>query len=193
MKTTHKLYTFILTLFMIGFVTLSFGQTVRVEANEDVVASSDVIINIGDAPIPVSKYGEDVDINIALVNDGKDNAYDVKITPILDSSTDIFPYEIKQMNYERPTVKEIGENGLTLKGTEEEKSRDNRLYRVTPYTFTTRIDAPSGYTKISFLISYRPGEDSPRESVTRDLFVKTTGAPPPTETPHPTEIGRAHV
>ena len=125
MKKTHKFKMFILFACVIGFVALEFGQAARVEANGNVdgtseestgdnVPTSDVVINIGDGkPTPESTYGKDVKIEIPLINEGVNDAFDVSIAPILDSSTEAFPYEIKQMSYE----KKVGD----LKGTESVK------------------------------------------------------------------------
>lgn len=188
MKRIHKIFIFVICMFMTGFLILNLGETPKVWADETKVA--DIVINIGEGQnTPESTFGKDITIEIPLINEGKDDATKVVITPILDSSTDVFPYEIKQMNYE----KTVG----TLKGTVSEADRTKRTVPIS-YEFTTRKDAPSGYTKLSFLITYTPlgtdGTEGIRESVEKDLFVKTIGAPPPTEAPTappPTEVPTA--
>lgn len=139
---------------------------------------SDVRITIEDGQsTPESKYGEKVKIEIPLINLGKDNAYNVRISPVLDSSSDVFPYEIQKMTYEKP----VGKG--TLYGTESKEKREAQLVE---YDFITRKDVTTGYKKISFLITYETDNNN-EESVIKDLFVKTIGPPEPTEPPVVTE------
>lgn len=186
MKKFNKLYVFILFIFMIGFTLLSFRQPISVLATEkdgeileEAAPDADIRITIGDGQnTPQSTYGEDVKINIPLVNEGTVDATNVVITPILDSSAEIFPYEINQMNY--------SQNAGKLPGKSTSSKIEDRTKTVS-YNFTTRKDVSTGYVKVSFLITY----DTPEGlslSTTEDVFVKTVGAPEPTEPPIQPEV-----
>lgn len=167
MKKISKFFIYMLCLFMLA------NTTVKAEKDQQ----GDIHIVIGEGQnTPKCVYGKDVTIKIPLINEGADDASDVVIAPILDSSTDVFPFEIKKMNYD----KSVG----TLSGSSTEKDRGKRTKTV-EYKFTTRDDVKSGYMKVSFLITYKDAEKA-SQTVTKDIFVKTEGAPEPTATPAPT-------
>ena len=114
---------------------------------DDLDQVADIQISIGEGQsTPESNYGKPVKITIPLVNYGKDDAYNVIVSPVLDSSSDVFPYEIKQMNYEKPV-----KDGI-LYGTVSKPNKEDRT-RTIEYNFTTRADVTTGYKKISFLIT----------------------------------------
>lgn len=216
MKKTHKFLVFILLTVMAGFVVFNSCQATKVIAGginssqlessaedeteeakdddtkiptdndgtetptDDLDQVADIQISIGEGQsTPESNYGKPVKITIPLVNYGKDDAYNVIVSPVLDSSSDVFPYEIKQMNYEKPV-----KDGI-LYGTVSKPNKEDRT-RTIEYNFTTRADVTTGYKKISFLITYET-VDGTKESITKDLYVKTIGAPEPTEPPLVTE------
>lgn len=174
------------------FVILSLVifSSFNVYAENDDAKGADVLINIGEGKkTPNCVYGEKVTIDISLVNVGKNDASDVVITPVLDSSTDVFPFEITEMNYNKELDKD-GEK-LELPGTDSGSDKSQRTKIVT-YDFTTRKDVQTGYMKLSFIINYKVNGVS--QSTTKDVFVKTEGAPKPTaSTPKPTEPTKAPV
>ena len=165
MKIFYKFFVFILCVF-----TLSSATVYATEGG-----SKDVIISIGEkVETPTAVYSQKVDLNIPLINYGKHDALDVVITPVLDSSTEAFPFEIEQMNYD----KKVG----TLKGTESQIIDKDRTITI-PYNFITRSDVQSGYTKLSFTITYRTEVGGEKITETKELFVKTVAAPEPTPAP----------
>src|SRR5699024_5913093 len=83
----------------------------------------------------------------------------------------------KKMNYDKRID--------TLSGSSSVADREKRVKTVS-YDFTTRKDVKSGYMKVSFLISYQSQDGRPH-TTTRDIFVKTQGAPDPTPTKEPTQ------
>ncbi len=182
MKKLNKSHLFILFMFMIGFTLLSFRQPINVLATgettgDELSLDPDIQIVIGqDQNTPQSTYGEDVKIDIPLINEGKEDATNVVITPILDSSSEIFPYEINKMNY---NIKVGGDGNLPGKNS---KPKTADRTKTVSYNFTTRDDVNTGYVKVSFLITYKTPQGL-NQSTTKDIFVKTIGAPTPTQAP----------
>lgn len=116
---------------------------------------------------PVCVYGQPVEITLTLLNNGGNTANGVVITPLVDADSNIFPFEIQQMDYSR--------NLETLIGTGYQKDPAARMKTVT-YSWVTRQKVTSGYKKVSFQIDYYT-DALIDKSITKDIYVMVQGNP----------------
>ncbi len=116
---------------------------------------------------PVCVYGQPVEITLTLLNNGGNTANGVVITPVVDADSNIFPFEIQQMDYSR--------NLETLIGTGYQNDPAARMKTVT-YSWVTRQKVTSGYKKVSFQIDYYT-DALIDKTITKDIYVMVQGNP----------------
>ena len=112
-------------------------------------------------------YGQPVEITLTFLNNGGNTANGVVVTPIVDADSNIFPFEIQQMDYSRKID--------TLLGTGLEQDANARMRSIT-YSLVTRKDVTSGYKKVSFQIDYYT-DALIDKSITKDIYVMVQGNP----------------
>lgn len=130
---------------------------------------------------PVCVYGQPVEITLTLLNNGGNTANGVVITPVVDADSNVFPFEIQQMDYSR--------NLETLIGTGYQKDPAARMKTVT-YSWVTRQKVTSGYKKVSFQIDYYT-DALIDKSITKDIYVMVQGNPEMDEEAETGENGEA--
>ncbi len=129
---------------------------------------NDIKISVGvNQSTPVCVYGQPVEITLTFLNNGGNTANGVVVTPIVDADSNIFPFEIQQMDYSRKLD--------TLLGTGLEKDPNARTRSIT-YSMVTRRDVTSGYKKVSFQIDYYT-DALIDKSITKDIYVMVQGNP----------------
>ena len=116
---------------------------------------------------PVCVYGQPVEITLTLLNNGGNTANGVVITPVVDADSNVFPFEIQQMDYSR--------NLETLIGTGYQNDPAARMKTVT-YSWVTRQKVTSGYKKVSFQIDYYT-DALIDKTITKDIYVMVQGNP----------------
>lgn len=116
---------------------------------------------------PVCVYGQPVEITLTLLNNGGNTANGVVITPVVDADSNVFPFEIQQMDYSR--------NLETLIGTGYQGDPAARMKTVT-YSWVTRQKVTSGYKKVSFQIDYYT-DALIDKTITKDIYVMVKGNP----------------
>lgn len=129
---------------------------------------NDIKISVGvNQSTPVCVYGQPVDITLTFLNNGGNTANGVVVTPVVDADSDIFPFEIQQMDYSRKLD--------TLLGTGLQQDAAARTRAVT-YSFVTRQKVTSGYKKVSFQIDYYT-DALIDKTITKDIYVLVQGNP----------------
>ena len=144
--------------------TASTEETTTSDPSEQ----NDIKISVGvNQSTPVCVYGQPVEITLTFLNNGGNTANGVVVTPIVDADSNIFPFEIQQMDYSRKID--------TLLGTGLEQDANARMRSIT-YSLVTRKDVTSGYKKVSFQIDYYT-DALIDKSITKDIYVMVQGNP----------------
>lgn len=141
------------------------------EDNEDEIIgtyTTDGNIMIGGNWVtPTCVYGQQVNVVVPLVNMGKKAVTKLIVTPIVDSSSTTFPFEIEKSNYSVQLD--------TLLGEECGLNAFDRRQEVT-YTFKTRADVTNGYKSIKFRVQYVDQQGNFKYTEL-PVYVYTQGAP----------------
>ncbi len=139
-----------------------------VAAAKTTLSESNIILGGKEYETPIANAGQMCEIAVPLVNLGDRRATDVVITPIVSEDVNEWPFEIDKTDYTQTCEKLLGEASgkdvLTRKHT----------FR---WVLKTREDAVTGYTKLSFNVSYitkLEGKQT-RESIDIDYYVQVNG------------------
>ena len=138
---------------------------------EKIEVNSNVIIGGKEYDTTTANAGHHCEIAVPLVNLGETDVEDVVITPVLSSDVTAWPFDIERTDYAQ-TCDE-------LRGEDSGKSVSERKHTFR-WTLRTRDDAVTGYTKLTFKVTYNE-EDGSKGSVTLDYYVQVNGVEP-TET-----------
>ena len=141
------------------------------EKEEKIEVNSNVIIGGKEYDTTTANAGHHCEIAVPLVNLGETDVEDVVITPVLSSDVTAWPFDIEKTDYAQ-TCDE-------LRGEDSGKSVSERKHTFR-WTLRTRDDAVTGYTKLTFKVTYNE-EDGSKGSVTLDYYVQVNGVEP-TET-----------
>ncbi len=104
--------------------------------DDDEVKSYDFVLGEGQRT-PVGRYPEVCNFSINLRNNSAGNVYNIKASIVPDASTDKFPFEINDVNYDRMFEKIAIDETVSL-----------------DYSFAVREDAYSGYYLVPLNIYY---------------------------------------
>ena len=134
------------------------------------VNNSTIIIGGKEYDTTTANAGQHCEIAVPLVNLGKTDVTNVVITPVLSSDVTVWPFDIEKTDYSQ--VCEELEAG----------SDDSILDRKHTFRWTlkTREDAITGYTKLTFNVSYNEA-DGTKGSVALDYYVQVNGVEPKEE------------
>ena len=127
--------------------------------------NSNVIIGGKEYDTAVANAGSECTIAVPLVNLGSTDVKNVVITPVLSEDVKSWPFEISRTDYSKTLEK--------LEGTALGKPTLDRKHTFR-WTLKTRKDAVTGYTKITFNVSYTEIDGS-KGSVTLDYYVQVNG------------------
>ena len=138
------------------------------EKEEKIEVNSNIIIGGKEYDTTTANAGHHCEIAVPLVNLGETDVEDVVITPVLSSDATAWPFDIEKTDYAQ-TCDE-------LRGEDSGKSVSERKHTFR-WTLRTRDDAVTGYTKLTFKVTYNE-EDGSKGSVVLDYYVQVNGVEP---------------
>lgn len=135
---------------------------------EKIEVNSNIIIGGKEYETTTANAGHHCEIAVPLVNLGDTKVTNVVITPVLSSDPAVWPFDIEKTDYSQTCEKLYGED-----------SGKDVLDRKHTFRWTlrTRDDAVTGYTKITFNVSYNEADGS-KGSVALDYYVQVNGVEP---------------
>ncbi len=139
-----------------GDVNIWLSKPTGTESDDD--ADKQIAFTLGENQFtPHAVYPQVLDFSINMRNSGLSDARDVNVAMGLSKSTDEFPFDINEGNYDRNF--ELIEAGQTVQ---------------LPYSMAVRSDAYSGYYPIKFMISYRETATGDLKTEEDTFWVKIT-------------------
>lgn len=138
---------------------------------EEIDVNSNIIIGGKEYDTTIANAGQHCEIAVPLVNLGDTKVTNVVITPALSSDPTVWPFDIEKTDYSQVCEKLYGED-----------SGKDVLDRKHTFRWTlrTRDDAITGYTKLTFNVSYNEA-DGTKGSVALDYYVQVNGVEPEDE------------
>ncbi len=130
--------------------------------------NSNIIIGGKEYDTTIANAGHHCEIAVPLVNLGDTSVSNVVITPVLSGDVTAWPFDITRTDYSQVCDELKGENsGLSV------------LERKCTFRWTlkTRDDAVTGYTKLTFNVTYNE-EDGTQKTVPLDYYVQVNGVEP---------------
>lgn len=134
------------------------------EEPEPESSNSNIMVG-GNWVTPVAKAGQYVNVVLPVVNMGEDMVRDAVVTPAISGNAAEWPFEIEKSSYTQ-TIADLP--GTHDGGTDMERRRE------LTWSLKTRKDAPSGYVKISFDVTYQNSDDTV-DTATLVTYVKVVG------------------
>lgn len=138
---------------------------------EKITNNSNVIIGGKEYETSTANAGHSCEIAVPLVNLGETDVTNVVITPVLSSDPAVWPFDIEKTDYSQVCDELEGED------SGKEILKRKHTFR---WALRTRDDAVTGYTKLSFNVSYNEA-DGTKGSVTLDYYVQVNGVEPTEE------------
>jgi len=138
---------------------------------EKIEVNSNIIIGGKEYDTTTANAGHHCEIAVPLVNLGDTKVTNVVITPVLSSDPKVWPFDIEKTDYSQTCDK--------LRGEESGKDVLERKHTFR-WTLRTRDDAVTGYTKLTFNVSYNEADGS-KGSVALDYYVQVNGVEPTEE------------
>ena len=138
---------------------------------EKIDVNSNIIIGGKEYDTTTANAGHHCEIAVPLVNLGDTKVTNVVITPVLSSDPKVWPFDIEKTDYSQTCDK--------LRGEESGKDVLERKHTFR-WTLRTRDDAVTGYTKLTFNVSYNEADGS-KGSVALDYYVQVNGVEPTEE------------
>ena len=138
------------------------------EEEEKIEVNSNIIIGGKEYDTTTANAGQHCEIAVPLVNLGETNVTNVVITPVLSSDVTVWPFDIERTDYSQTCDK--------LRGEDSGKDVLERKHTFR-WTLKTRDDAITGYTKLTFNVSYNEA-DGTKGSVALDYYVQVNGVEP---------------
>lgn len=127
-------------------------------------SNSNIMVG-GNWVTPVANAGSHVNVVLPVVNMGKDMVRDAVVTPVIASNSTEWPFEIEKSSYTQTIA--------DLPGTRNGGSDMDRRRELT-WTFKTRKDAPSGYMKLTFNVTFQ-NSDGTEGTATLETYVNVVG------------------
>lgn len=138
------------------------------EQPETITTNSNIIVGGKEYDTTIANAGQSCTIAVPLVNLGDTNVTNVVITPVLSSEAAEWPFEISKTDYSQVCSVLEGENS----------GKDVVTRKCTfRWDLKTRSDAITGYTKLTFNITYNEA-DGTKNSVVLDYYVQVNGVTP---------------
>lgn len=129
------------------------------------VSSNSNIMVGGNWVTPVANAGQYVNVVLPVVNMGEDMVRDAVVTPVISSNSAEWPFEIEKSSYTQTIA--------DLPGTHDGGTDMDRRRELT-WTLKTRKDAPSGYMKLTFNVTFENSDDTVDTAVL-ETYVKVVG------------------
>ncbi len=149
------------------------GQDVQPETPQNPAVNSNVIVGGKEYDTAIANAGSECTIAVPLVNLGDTDVTNVVITPVLSEDAESWPFEISKTDYSQTCEKLEGE----VTGKNKKLVDRKCTFR---WTLKTRKDAVTGYTKLTFNVSYNEADGS-KGSVVLDYYVQVNGVAPKTD------------
>ncbi|MBO5160473.1 MAG: hypothetical protein J6B94_12990 [Lachnospiraceae bacterium] len=146
-------------------------ETPTESETETVNVNSNIIIGGKEYDTTIANAGQQCEIAVPLVNLGDTKVTNVVITPVLSSDVTAWPFDIEKTDYSQTCDK--------LRGEDSGKSVVDRKHTFR-WTLKTRDDAITGYTKLTFNVTYNEADGS-KGSVALDYYVQVNGVEPTDE------------
>lgn len=127
---------------------------------------SEYLVLTDNVATPTATHGKSVNVILSILNLSDTPLSDLIITPIVDASANVWPFELSSMGY----TKVIAD----ISGSDTYEDALTKRQEIM-YTFQTRDDVLSGYYKVEFHVKYTRGTVT--ESTTLSTYVKAVGAP----------------
>lgn len=144
------------------------SDTTTPEQPETITTNSNIIVGGKEYDTTIANAGQSCTIAVPLVNLGDTNVTNVVITPVLSSEVAEWPFEISKTDYSQVCNVLEGENS----------GKDVVTRKCTfRWDLKTRSDAITGYTKLTFNITYNEA-DGTKNSVVLDYYVQVNGVTP---------------
>mgnify|MGYP003291464457 CR=1 FL=1 len=148
--------------------------------------NSNVIIGGKEYDTAIANAGAECIIAVPVVNLGETDVTNVVITPVLSEDVKIWPFEISKTDYSQ-TWKDLPGEKTAKADPNKEMSMNDRKHTFR-WTLKTREDAVTGYTKLTFNVSYNEADGS-KGNAALDYYVQVNGVTPTEETV-PEESGK---
>ena len=132
--------------------------------------NSNIIIGGKEYDTTTANAGHHCEIAVPLVNLGETDVENVVITPVLSSDVTVWPFDIEKTDYSQVCEE--------LKAGSDDTVLDRK--HTFRWTLRTRDDAVTGYTKLTFNVTYNE-EDGTKGSVALDYYVQVNGVEPEEE------------
>lgn len=146
-------------------------KPVESSEEEEIEVNSNIIVGGKEYDTTVANAGQTCEIAVPLVNLGDTKVTNVVITPVLSSDVTVWPFDIEKTDYSQTCDK--------LRGEDSGKDVLERKHTFR-WTLKTRDDAITGYTKLTFNVSYNEADGS-KGSVALDYYVQVNGVEPTEE------------
>ena len=146
-------------------------EPVKETPKEDKIENnSNIIIGGKEYDTTTANAGHHCEIAVPLVNLGETDVENVVITPVLSSDVTVWPFDIEKTDYSQVCEE--------LKAGSDDTVLDRK--HTFRWTLRTRDDAVTGYTKLTFNVTYNE-EDGTKGSVALDYYVNVNGVEPEEE------------
>lgn len=136
------------------------------EEEDTIVNNSNIIIGGKEYDTTVANAGEECEIAVPLVNLGTTDVTDVTITPVLSGDVSAWPFEISKTDYSQIWDELPGE------ASGQELVKRKHTFR---WALKTRDDAVTGYTKLTFNVTYMEADGVTKGSTVLDYYVQVNG------------------
>ena len=137
---------------------------------EKIENNSNIIIGGKEYDTTTANAGHHCEIAVPLVNLGETDVENVVFTPGLSSDVTVWPFDIEKTDYSQVCEE--------LKAGSDDTVLDRK--HTFRWTLRTRDDAVTGYTKLTFNVTYNE-EDGTKGSVALDYYVQVNGVEPEEE------------
>ncbi len=134
--------------------------------------NSNIIIGGKEYDTTIANAGQQCEIAVPIVNLGETEVTNVVITPALSEDPTVWPFAIERTDYSQVWDELPGEDSGQDLPTRKHTFR---------WGLKTREDAYTGYTKISFVVTYNE-IDGTKGKTTLDYYVQVNGQEPASET-----------
>ena len=138
---------------------------------EKIENNSNIIIGGKEYDTTTANAGHHCEIAVPLVNLGETDVKNVVITPVLSSDPKVWPFDIEKTDYAQVC------DELEAVDEDDDTTKKKHTFR---WTLRTRDDAVTGYTKLTFNVSYNEA-DGTKGSVALDYYVQVNGVEPEEE------------
>ena len=140
-------------------------------APEKIEVNSNIIIGGKEYDTTTANAGHHCEIAVPLVNLGDTDVTNVVITPALSSDPKVWPFDIEKTDYAQVCEE------LEAVDEDDDVTKKKHTFR---WTLRTRDDAVSGYTKLTFNVTFNEA-DGTKASTSLDYYVQVNGVEPTEE------------